>query len=390
MKTRYHYLLPGLFFLTAPLLVAQETPLPETQASQVTAENKAHRALLAERAAEDDKKENKKDPGYAVYKEGYNAILDERWKDAIKQFAEMSTRFPKSEYADDAQYWNSYALSHIDRTKAIAAYKHFLEVHPRSRYVDDAVADLGNLDASSVVSIAAGTTSHARGSSYSISAGTPAPIALDLRRSTATLHQMKRELRSLRVTTPRPPVGWARIPGFASMNSDESLDPATRVKMDAIYAIGSGREDETSFQTLRDIATDRGEKAELRTAAIAVLSDFKKFDVVTVFVDLARKDTSEEIQGMAIQGIGSASRDKNKALDALVTLFNGMSDKQQENRDFVLVSIAEIGNDKAVDFLANVAKTHPDYDLRSNAVYYLGSIGGEKARSALFQILKSK
>jgi hypothetical protein len=29
-----------------------------------------------------------------------------------------------------------------------------------------------------------------------------------------------------------------------------------------------------------------------------------------------------------------------------------------------------------------------DYDLRRDAVYYLGSIGGENARSALYDILK--
>ena len=49
-----------------------------------------------------------------------------------------------------------------------------------------------------------------------------------------------------------------------------------------------------------------------------------------------------------------------------------------------------MGNDKAVDFLKNVAMSDEDFDLRRDAVYYLGNIGGEKARSALYEILKSK
>jgi HEAT repeat protein len=53
-------------------------------------------------------------------------------------------------------------------------------------------------------------------------------------------------------------------------------------------------------------------------------------------------------------------------------------------------SIAEVGNDKAVDFLTNVALTHENYDLRTNAVYYLGSIGSEKARASLYRILKGQ
>ncbi|MER3523613.1 MAG: hypothetical protein C4326_05965 [Ignavibacteria bacterium] len=55
-----------------------------------------------------------------------------------------------------------------------------------------------------------------------------------------------------------------------------------------------------------------------------------------------------------------------------------------------MYAIAEIGNEKAVDFLASVARTHERVELRSDAVYYLGSIGSEKSRAALLRILKGK
>ena len=51
------------------------------------------------------------DPAYELYKTGYNLILEERWKDAQNRFAELVTRYPKSEYVDEAHYWTAYALS---------------------------------------------------------------------------------------------------------------------------------------------------------------------------------------------------------------------------------------------------------------------------------------
>jgi HEAT repeat protein len=109
-----------------------------------------------------------------------------------------------------------------------------------------------------------------------------------------------------------------------------------------------------------------------------------------VFIELAKKDSNERVQDAAIEFIGRSGKDKNKSVDALVVLFNSMPKNRKKNLETVLFTIADVGNDKAVDFLSTVARTHENYELRSDAVYYLGTIGGEKARTALYQILKSK
>jgi len=64
--------------------------------------------------------------------------------------------------------------------------------------------------------------------------------------------------------------------------------------------------------------------------------------------------------------------------------------EKKDQRETIFYTIADIGNDKAVDFLINVARDNKDYELRSQAIYYLGNIGGEKARVALYDILKDK
>ena len=366
-----------------PLRSLSTTPLPP---------------LFAERLMPDEEGRDKKDPAYKTYKEGYDAVLDERWNDAIKKFADVVAQYSKSDYVDDAEYWKAYALSHIDRKKAVEAYRRFMEKYPKSRYIDDAVADLGNLNPMVVVSTSGGdstrvvvsTAPHA----YSYSLGQGMGVAdLQLRKAEAMERRLTRQLS--RNFTPRPlhiPPMSMRIPSMSmwEVNSEEKLDPETRVRLDALYAIGDTKEDETSFQTLKDVALDHGQNIRLREAAIEVLSDFKKFDVMPVFLELAKKDTNERIQDVAIEFIGRTNKDKNKSVDALISLFNSIPPSQKERLENVLYTVADVGNDKAVDFLTKVARSHDNYELRSDAVYYLGTIGGERARTALYQILRDK
>jgi hypothetical protein len=340
--------------------------------------------------------ENKKDPAYAIYKKGYDAILDEQWTKAIEHFAQITSKHPKSDYLDDAEYWTAYALSHTDRKKAIDAYRSFTKKHPRSRYIDDVVADLGNLDPTILITTT-GKGAHVVGTpapgGYSYAVGSSARLAeAELRKSEALMRKMNKEM--ARSFTPRPhiPPRAVRLPSlmYWETEREEKLDADTRVRLEALYAIGNTREDETAFHTLKDVVLDGGQNVRLRLAAIEVLSDFKKFDVMPVFLELAKKDTNERIQDVAIEFIGRADKDKNKSVEALTALFNSLPGSRKERLETVLFTIADVGNDRAVDFLATVARTHANYELRSDAVYYLGTIGGEKARTVLYQILRNK
>ena len=399
------------------------------------------------------------DPAYATYKRGYALILNEQWNEARKHFAEVMEKFPKSEYRNDAAYWSAYALRHIDRKKAIQAYERFLEQYTSSnRYYDDAVADLAALEADAIVSPQAPDSLRAL-----LKAGR-APKAItvngfhpDLRGLEHSLRQMGRNLRR-----GMNPIRMMRMPMVAPMPrlgfTEENMSPQTRLKADALAALGDIKEDEKSYQTLREVSLDRSEELPLRMIAIHSLMNFRKYDVLSVFVEVARKDTSPEIQSTAIMAIGEASRDKDKSVQTLVELFNATprhrneqletiidavaeigndralnflgnvarkndygdiqtsaidyigqigKDKNKsvelltdiyvhlptdkpESRATVLYTVADIGNDKAVDFLIKTATSDANYDLRSDAVYYLGNIGGEKARSALYEILKGK
>jgi len=210
------------------------------------------------------------------------------------------------------------------------------------------------------------------------------PTAIAIGPNTGNLlRQMKRDMQHLSV------FGGLRAAGpFAGWRKEEKLDDATRLKVDALYALGEIKEDDKSFSTLKDVALDTRQVRPLREAAMDALSGFTKHDALSVFVEIAQKDTSADIQGFAIDYIGEHGTDKNQRVTVLGDLYRTLPKSRADQRRTIVYTIADVGNDRAVDFLKKVALADEDYDLRRDAVYYLGSIGGENARSALYEILK--
>jgi tetratricopeptide (TPR) repeat protein len=328
-----------------------------------------------------DEDGDKDDPSYVLYKEGYSNILDENWAEAKKKFDRLLKDYPKSSHREGAEYWSAHALMHIDRKKSRELYNRFILAHPDSRFYDDAIADLEQLNAKAYTLTTAGDDSvhvyvNGEGSSYAF---TTAPRAMAIDRSMRVLNRQMRRLKA----TPLPGMRWGGV-------LDEKEDPETQLKLDALAAIGEMKEDDKSFQTLRDIAVDPSQPRTLRYAAIDGLSSFTKHDVVGVYLDIAKRDTSEELQSVAIDYISQASGDKKRSVDVLIDLFKVVPEQREEQQQNVLYSIAEVGTDRAIDFLVTVARTHRKYELRSDAVYLLGNIGGERARTALYEILKGK
>jgi tetratricopeptide (TPR) repeat protein len=330
------------------------------------------------------------DPAYAGYKKAYELILDERWDEARKAFRELTKKYPDSEYRDDAEYWIAYSYRETDYDRAMDLYKKFVKDYKKSTYFDDALADMDQLMARSM---AVTLPRHAVGVNMATPPASPAPISPEdpesgLSMTTlptpalAPMMKMRHLERMLRRGTPVPGVGWTY--------DNDDLDEETRIRLEAVNAIGMTREDEKGFLTLKSLAVNPGEKQVVRIAAIEAMSNYRKHESLPVLVEIARNDTSDEMQLFAIDYIGQAARDKEKAFDALLTLYTALPAAKVEKRKMVFYAIAGIGNDKAVDFLSTVARSNDDYELRREAIYYLGSIGGEKARDVLIEVLEKK
>lgn len=334
----------------------------------------------APRAAEDERPD---DPGYAAYREGYEKILGEDWSAARKIFEDLRVRHPKSRYADDAQYWSAYALMHTDRTRAVDAYHAFIRQNPRSRYIDDAISDLAELRPGDLrILIPHGHVEVAPPDHDALEAEELA-LRAAFARQERMLKRQQEELRRYMFIAPHAVVR-PRIP------DREALAPAVEVKIEALRALSNVPEDPAAFEKLRIIAADNHQPEPVREVALESAARLRDPQVLPFLVTIARSDTNREFQVLAVDLIGEHRTAKNTRVETLIELYEDVPRSRREQRRAIFYSIADIGNDRAVDFLKTVAVSDEDYDLRREAVFYLGGIGTDHARSAIFEILKTE
>jgi len=309
------------------------------------------------------------DPGYGLYRDGYRLVLDGRWEQAVHAFEDLQRRYPASTYSDDAAYWSAYSLKHVQPKSAREAYRAFIEHYRQSSYFDDAVADLEELEA---------YTLQLAGDKASQSAGVSNRAVL-----APGLQRLERELQ-------RASRMYHRMGVPMVLRVNENLDPATRVRMEALYAIGETARDEQAFRTLRGVAVANSEPVPLREAALEALVKFPHTETLPVLLSVAREDTNQTMQSYAVDLIAESPVDTSTRINVLIDLYRTLPPSRREQRQAIFYTIADFGNDHAVRFLGDVAQTSPDFEMRREAVYYLGSIGGPSARSLLMKILLQK
>jgi len=466
-----------------------------TPTSQAFATQREHAASL--------ETNDQDDPAYLAYKAAYKSIIEEKWHDARKRFAEVIGKYPKSRYVDDAQYWIAYSWKYSDKKKAIEVYKKFIKEYPTSNYYDDAVGDLSRLE--------------------NRDAPPPGqPPREDFVVGQEKIEALARSAQEVARTTQHIYSLYTGVSPFQRKQED----PELRMKIDALNALGRSKQDEKTFELLKETALDKARPSELRETALQLLANFKDRDVteiyqqvirdgsdsrvqqsaiqsfvrlgkegdekvfsvikqialdakldrelresafyamratempgaLDVFIDIAKKDPDERIRGTALYYIGEAGKNdpekvlniykeflmdqkqprkvresviyslsnlrqdsvidlliqtakndpderiqenaiyyigqlgkkKAKSIEVLTKLFDEIPKDRTKSLENVLYAVASIGTDQSVEFLGKVAKTHEDMKLRRTAVYYLGSIGGERARAVLYDILKGK
>ncbi|MGA9117563.1 MAG: outer membrane protein assembly factor BamD [Bacteroidota bacterium] len=264
---------------------------------------------------------------YAEYRRGYDLILQEEWNGARRILDAMAARHPESPYAAEASYWSAFALAQSDRARAREAYRKFIRTHPHSRYFDDAVADYAALSR----------------------------------------------------TMPRPGTGEASL--------DRTPDPSTRRRLETLSGLERSGPRRRVVRILREAATNAQENAQTRVAAMEALKRLEGQKALRVFVDVARGDASDEVRARALRLIVASGRGKGEHA-VLAELLHPPAEGGERTRDHLFFSIADLGSDEAVELLEQAALHPVDAGDRLRAVSCLGSIGGERARSALLQILR--
>jgi HEAT repeat protein len=248
-----------------------------------------------------------------------------------------------------------------------------------SNYFPDALADLAQIEAQLRVRVPRAVeqaSPEGEESSYFYEATAPPAI----RNLEKRLHIMAERLPRLMIA---PSSVTIRL-------NDTTIERTVRIRMQAIAALSETKEDEKSFQTLRTIAADTKQPPPVRIVAMNSLAGLRKHNVLPVFVEIARSDTSRAMTVSAISMICVAGHDRDRKVQSLEEVFQSLPPDREQLLSSTLYAIAEVGNDRAVDFLGRVATTHASDNLRGDAIFFLGNIGTEKARAALFQILQGE
>ena len=335
------------------------------------------------------------DPAYALYREGYRAILEERWSVARKHFAEMRKRFPNSRYRDEADYWTAFSWKHDDWTKARAAYEKIIREHPGSAYLGDAIADLGMLE----IEAALANVPHPPPSLQSVEQEVRIRIPEELQRIE---HEIKliartagqqgghvmviREGDTLLARLPRAPLRITLMP-------PDAYDPDVQIRLGALDAMVAGKRDESTFDALHDIALDTGQPVPIRRVALNSLTGFPHKDPGAVFLAVADHDTNETIQRIAIELFARSNRSRSDRSERLIDMFRRFEKsgaKREGALSTTLYALAAIGDDRATEFIATIARSGKSNALRNDAIYYLGNIGTDRARHALFKIVRGE
>jgi tetratricopeptide (TPR) repeat protein len=300
------------------------------------------------------------DPAYSLYREGYARVLEERWEEARATFSTLARRFPNSPLTDDAAYWSAFCLKQLDTGQAIEAYTAFLRGHRGSPYFEDALADLSAL----------------RAREFFERPGMPPPpsslggFPAEPPNFRAMEHDLRRMERALRAPLPLPGEIHVRI-----------TDPALQAQMDTVFRLSGANDGAKAFQELRRLALDPAGHVAVRMQALERLADFRGAGSLTVFIDVARQDTSEVVREMAIFGIPSAAPDQERALRSLEELYGSFPEHAIAARIAVLDAVADLRTDRAADFLIQVARSAPSPMVQSTAIGYLGIAATDKRKA---------
>jgi hypothetical protein len=333
------------------------------------------------------------DPAYTLYRGGYSAVLGEQWPIARKHFAELQRRYPGSAYADDAAYWTAYSWKEEDPEKAATLYRKLLREFPRSPYLDDAVADLRFLEVGAELS------------HLEELHGSPVPpheVRIRLPEELGRLRENILQLRAAeeRLNTQRLMVFGEgdtliirTLPPLRSPAAPPQFDATLQLRMQALQELARSRATGDAFQALREVVLDPRQPAPLRQSAVYSIGTLRRPETGPFLLEIARSDANGDLQRSAIEVYAQNATERGKAVEELIGLFkrfNGTGHTNDVRLGTTLYAIASLGDARATDFLAEIARTHPNDDIRNSAVFYLGSMGTDRSRAALIRLLRGE
>ena len=331
-------------------------------------------------------------PADSLYRLGREAINSSDWRRAASIFAEISARYPRSEYAPDAPYWRAFALYKLGREDDLREALKSLDAQqsrfPKASTITDGkelavrirgvLARQGDAGAAERVTRDAAKPC-AEGNDEIRAAAMNALLQMDAQNALPIIKQVLSRRDQCSVALREKAVF---LLSQKQSSETESLlldvlhnDPSGSVREQAVFWMGQVHTDKAA-EALEEIATSSSD-LDLREKAIQALNEHGSARAAAVLRRLAESaQTPESVREQAIFWLGQRRSQENA--EFLRSLFTRI-DKAERNDDVrkkILFSLSQMrgfGNDR---WLLNVAlDTANSDDVRGHAIFTAGQAG---------------
>jgi TolA-binding protein len=335
-------------------------------------------------------------PADSLYRLGREAINRGEFRRAAALFAEISAKYPRSEYAPDAPYWRAFALYRSGRSdelrEALKSLDEQKSKFPKATTLADgrelAIRIRGVLAQQGDVEAAEQVAREARQNRPCVrddndseirAAAMNALLQMDADGAIPIIRQVLAKRDECSIALREKAVFL--LSQKRSADTEQMLidvirnDPSASVRGQAVFWLGQVKTDRAAA-ALEEIATTSTDM-DLRTKSIHALHEHGSARASAVIRRLAESaQTSEPVREQAIFWIGQRRSQENA--DFLRAMFNRMdkSERNDETRKKVMFSLSQMrgfGNDR---WLLNIAlDTTNSSEIRGHALWTAGQAG---------------
>lgn len=159
-------------------------------------------------------------------------------------------------------------------------------------------------------------------------------------------------------------------------------DPSTDVRQEAVETIGEAAEPDEALRMLADVVRSDQSESVLREA-VETIGDIESARVPVILRDLAQNGRTGSVRAEAIETLGQVDRSQ-ETMELLRKV--AMEDRSEEVQREAVETLSELKDPAALEIVADVARQHPNPNVRSHA---LESLAQEMEPEQALRVLKS-
>lgn len=264
-----------------------------------------------------------------AYQQAYDLVLDEQWADAARALDAFAKAHARSSFADDAAFWLCYAREQNtdDAEAAFGCYRRFAEQHPKSSYVNDARSNL---------------------------------VRLGRRLARSGKPEYEALVRSMQA------------------NSDDEVRLAA---LEALWRVG----DAEALDAVIDLYA-AGQSVTFKKKLVYVLGQFEDRRALEQLRTIALNDADASVRKEALFWL--AEEGGPEALPMLEEIARARRDDVEVQKQLIF-AFAQMADEGGIGRLIEVAKTHPNRELRKEAIFWLSEEGGKPALDFFDDLIRS-